>query len=118
MSVRVPRPRPCAPARRAPGARCFWVLVCLAASACFASHAQAAGATYYVSPAGSDANAGSSAFPFRQIRRALQVVAPGDTVQIADGSYLGFDVFVNGAASAPINLQATGTNAQVIPTTD
>jgi parallel beta-helix repeat protein len=75
--------------------------------------------TYYVAPSGSDSNPGSATQPFRQIRRAITLVQPGDTVRVADGSYLGFDVFNKAAASnAPITLRALGTNAVVTPTTD
>jgi len=42
---------------------------------------------YYVSPAGSDSNLGTSSRPFRTIQRAADVVNPGDTVVVADGMY-------------------------------
>lgn len=54
--------------------------------------ARAGASDYYVSLSGSDSNVGSSFFPFRQIRRALTAAVPGDTIFVADGSYLGFDV--------------------------
>jgi hypothetical protein len=77
------------------------------------------GKTYYVSPSGNDANPGTQASPFQQIRAAVAVVQPGDTVLVADGSYLGFDVSsVNGAAGQPITIQAQGQNALVTATTD
>src|SRR5215472_5892577 len=56
-----------------------------------ATAAQAA-ATYYVAPSGSDGNSGTSSKPFREIRKAISVSQPGDTVLVADGSYLGFDL--------------------------
>src|SRR5437899_836262 len=78
-----------------------------------------AGQTYYVDPAGADNHAGSQAQPFRQIRKALTLVQPGDAILVADGSYLGFDVdTILGMGLAPITIRATGTNAVVIPTTD
>ena len=74
---------------------------------------------YYVSPSGSDANACSQASPCRQIRRALALAAAGDTILVADGSYLGFDVDgIHGTAARPITIRAQGTGAQVAPTTD
>jgi len=80
----------------------------------------AAGATtYYVSPAGSDGNSGSSGSPFREIRKAVAVSAAGDTVLVADGDYLGFDLENRtGSASSVFTIQAQGGNANVLPTTD
>ena len=78
-----------------------------------------AGQNFYVSPSGNDNNPGTQAQPFREIRKAIAVVAPGDTALVTDGSYLGFDMFDRvGAANAPITIRAFGTNAVVVPTTD
>jgi parallel beta-helix repeat protein len=80
---------------------------------------QAAGATYYVSPTGSDAGACTFVAPCRQIRRALTLVNAGDTIFVANGSYLGFDVdSLHGAPGAPITVKAQGTGALVTATTD
>ncbi|HUL51260.1 MAG TPA: right-handed parallel beta-helix repeat-containing protein, partial [Candidatus Nitrosotalea sp.] len=74
---------------------------------------------WYVGPGGNDNNPGTQSQPFRQIRKALTRVAPGDRVLVADGNYLGFDIdTISGTANAPILIQATGTNAVVQPTTD
>jgi len=79
----------------------------------------AAAATYYVSPAGSDANPCTQALPCREIRRPLTFVGAGDTILAADGSYKGFDVDgLNGAPGAPITIQAQGTGAQILVTND
>src|SRR3954465_5186829 len=87
------------------------VLVALAA------HVSAA--DWYVAAAGSDANPGTAAQPFRQIRKALTVVHAGDSVVVGDGQYLGFTLSgINGAAGSPITIRASGANAQVMPTTD
>jgi parallel beta-helix repeat protein len=78
-----------------------------------------AGQTYYVSPTGNDTQPGTQAQPLRQIRKALAKVKAGDLVLVADGSYLGFDVdTMVGSNTAPLMLQAQGTNAVVLPTTD
>lgn len=75
--------------------------------------------TYHVSPGGSDSNPGTEAQPFRQVRKAISLVQAGDTVLVADGSYLGFDVFNKIAtAGSPITIRATGTDAVVTKTTD
>ena len=45
------------------------------------------GRRYYVSPAGSDENAGARAAPLKTIAHALALTKPGDTVIVADGTY-------------------------------
>jgi parallel beta-helix repeat protein len=85
----------------------------------FALSAVPAGAaTYYVAPTGSG-TACTLAAPCRQIRDALLLVAPNDTIQVADGSYLGFDVDdIDGLPGQPITIHATGSAAVVTVTTD
>ena len=79
----------------------------------------ATAANYYVSPSGSDSSSCSSTAPCRQIRRALTLIGPGDTILVADGSYLGFDVReLDGIAGSPITIRAQGAGARVVPTTD
>src|SRR5262249_23886568 len=75
--------------------------------------------TYYVSPSGKDTQPGTEALPLRQVRAALVKVSAGDHVLVADGSYLSFDVDpLAGSSDAPITIQARGTNALILPTTD
>jgi parallel beta-helix repeat protein len=75
-------------------------------------------ATYYVSPTGAG-SACTQAAPCRQIRTALTLVGPGDTILVADGSYLGFDVRnVDGQQGLPITIRAQGASALVTVTTD
>jgi len=77
------------------------------------------GDNFYVSTSGNDANSCSSAGPCRQIRRALQLAGVGDTINVADGSYLGFTLSnLNGTATEPITIKATGSNAIITATTD
>lgn len=76
------------------------------------------GADYYVSPAGKDTQNGSSGAPFREIRKALTVIAPGDTVHVADGSYKGFDAVGLGSAATTTTLVAPGGKAIITKTTD
>jgi hypothetical protein len=70
----------------------------------------AAGSTYYVSPDGSDAAAGTQAAPFRTIQRAASLVDEGDTVVVRAGRYAGFqlgwDFPQSGTASQPITFKA------------
>jgi parallel beta-helix repeat protein len=82
----------------------------------------ATGADFYVGPAGSG-SACTLAQPCREIRDALALypatLGPGDTIFVADGSYLGFDVDdIHGAPGQPITIQAQGQGAVVTVTTD
>ena len=84
--------------------------------------APAGAADRYVSPAGSGSSC-TQPQPCRQIRDALALypagLGPGDTIFVADGSYLGFDVEdVHGASGQPITIKAQGPNAVVTVTTD
>ncbi|MGW7157467.1 right-handed parallel beta-helix repeat-containing protein [Streptomyces sp. NPDC054887] len=84
--------------------------------------AQAASRTFYVSPNGSDGNAGTSpAKPLRTLQKAADSTAPGDTVSIMNGTYKeranGSDVVVisrSGRAGAPITFQAHPGHRPVI----
>jgi nitrous oxidase accessory protein NosD len=49
--------------------------------------APAFAATYYVATNGSDSNAGTQASPFATLQKAANIVNPGDTVLVADGTY-------------------------------
>src|ERR1039458_5768743 len=65
------------------------------------------GATYYVSPSGSDAAAGTQDQPFATIQVAVNHLNAGDTLYVRAGSYHEM-VTVNqsGTAAAPITIQA------------
>ncbi len=94
---------------------CILAVVFLALSPVLGHAAQ----TYYVGPGGNDSNPGTEAQPFRQVRKAVSLVQAGDKALVADGTYLGFDVFDKiGTAVAPITIRALGTNAVVTKTTD
>jgi hypothetical protein len=45
------------------------------------------GATYFVSPSGSDAASGASGAPFKTVQRCASVMVAGDTCLIASGTY-------------------------------
>jgi hypothetical protein len=61
----------------------------------------------------------SPSLPCREIRRALELVGPGDTILVADGIYKGFDVEdLHGLAGSPITIKAQGANAIIQKTTD
>ena len=67
------------------------------------------GVCYYVSPTGSDSNAGTSAAPFQTIQRAANVVNPGDMVIVRDGTYN--NAAVSGVGSKLIVMSRGGTAA-------
>jgi parallel beta-helix repeat protein len=76
-------------------------------------------ATYYVAANGLDSNSGDQAHPFREIRKGLSAASAGDTVLVADGSYLGFDVSGrHGSEGSNITIKAQGANSVVTTTTD
>lgn len=76
------------------------------------------GAEYHVSPVGKDTNNGSASAPFREIRKALTVIAPGDMVIVADGSYKGFNAVGLGSANTVTTIKAPGRRAIITKTTD
>jgi hypothetical protein len=73
---------------------------------------QAAGRTYYLSPAGSDSNAGTVAAPWRTFAKAWQVLQPGDLLLLHDGTYTPGSTGViqpngrNGEPGKPITVKA------------
>jgi len=76
-------------------------------------------ADYHVAPLGNDTTGnGTAASPWREIRKALTVVLPGDTILVADGQYKGFTVSNLGTTGSTITIKALGTNAEILPTTD
>jgi parallel beta-helix repeat protein len=72
--------------------------------------------TYYVATDGSDSNSGTStSAPFRTIQRAMNVVAPGDNVQIRGGTYREqIESTRGGTAAAPVTVAAYPGEAPVI----
>jgi parallel beta-helix repeat protein len=77
-----------------------------------------AGASWYVSPSGSDSNPCTLASPCRQITQALTLVHAGDTIFVVDGTYNAFTVdSLNGTSTNPITIQALGQNANILPVT-
>jgi parallel beta-helix repeat protein len=73
--------------------------------------------TYYVSSEiGKSANAGTSAdAPLATLQAAANLVKPGDTVQVMNGTYTGeLDITTSGTASAPITFEAAPGQTPVI----
>jgi len=65
------------------------------------------GTIFYVSPAGSDANAGTLALPWRTVQRALSGLQAGQTALVLAGTYTENLLFSrSGTASAPITVAA------------
>jgi hypothetical protein len=65
-----------------------------------------AATTYYVSPSGSDANAGSAAAPWRTLQKAGDVAGAGDDVIVLPGTYQGFRPRNSGTSAAPVHFLA------------
>lgn len=64
------------------------------------------GQTYSVASNGLDTNDGSSASPWATIQHAVDRVAPGDTILIESGTYVGARIEQSGTANNWITLQA------------
>lgn len=80
----------------------------------FVPPAPAGIATRFVSPTGNDANPGTQAAPWREIRWAATQVHAGDIVDIADGTYASpITISADGTATNPIVFRATG-NAAIV----
>jgi hypothetical protein len=83
--------------------------------------AEVIGATFYVSPDGSDSNRGTKSAPFRNIQKAAIVVNPGDTVIVKDGKYTDHNsddwvvrIKRSGTSSHPITFRAENKHGAVI----
>jgi len=63
--------------------------------------------TYYVSPAGSDGNVGTSSAPLLTIQRAANMVNPGDKVIVRDGTYS--NAAAAGVGSKLVSVSRGGT---------
>lgn len=63
-------------------------------------------ASYYVSPTGNDASAGTSLAPWHTLQHAANVVGPGDSVTVRQGNYTGFYLDTSGTAANPITFFA------------
>jgi hypothetical protein len=71
-------------------------------------------ATRYVSNTGNNSNSGNSwGQAWQTLQYAADQVDAGDSVWIADGNYVGFDLRTTGTASAPIVFIAFGNNAVI-----
>ncbi len=68
--------------------------------------------TYYVSPTGNDANAGTALAPFKTFTKAVSALVAGDTLQIYGGTYAQqLTVSKSGTTASPITVQpVTGQN--------
>jgi hypothetical protein len=89
------------------------------------SAAEVIGATYYVSPKGSDSNRGTKSAPFRNIQKAASVVNPGDTVIVRDGTYRDHNsdnwvvrIKRSGKSGNPITFRAENQHKAVIDGND
>lgn len=76
------------------------------------------GATYYLSPSGSDSNSGTQSSPFLTLKKAWSVIAPGDIVYLRGGIYKYGNsqelTGKNGTSSSPISIMAYPGETPVI----
>lgn len=78
------------------------------------SSVSAAGSTYYVSPAGSDSNNGtSSASSFKTIAKAVSVASGGDTIEVLPGNYPKVNISKSGP-SATNRIIMKGNGATIV----
>src|SRR5262249_53122487 len=68
----------------------------------------AAASTWHVATSGDDTAAGTEAAPWKTIQHAADSVAPGDTVIIHAGTYVGFQVGTQGTQAAPVAFVGDG----------
>ncbi len=81
--------------------------------------APAGAVTYYVAPVGSDsANGLTPGTAWATLQKAADTVAAGDTVHVADGNYVGFDLRTPGTAADPIAFLADGANVRITADND
>ena len=76
--------------------------------------APASGQTYYVSPAGSDANDGSAGAPWKTLGKASETMQPGDTCIVRGGTYHETLKPGSGVEGAPITFRAYDGETVVI----
>jgi parallel beta-helix repeat protein len=70
--------------------------------------------TYYVSPTGNDANAGTLASPFKTIQKGISVIGLGGTLYVRSGTYPSFSVTKSGTANNYITISAYNNEKPVI----
>jgi hypothetical protein len=71
-------------------------------------------ATYYVATQGSDNNSGTSQSPWATLQHAVDTIAPGDTILVTAGTYVGCRIGIPGGPSSPKTLQAAPGAAVLI----
>ena len=84
----------------------------LAAADMRAARTPGGGTVFYVSTKGSDSNPGSAALPFLTIQHAANLVNPGDTVIVENGTYS--NAAASGPSSSLINVARGGTTANYV----
>ena len=67
----------------------------------------------YVAP-GNGGGAGTSANPYLGIQAAVDVVQPGDIIQVASGTYAPFSIATDGTAALPISIRSEQLHGAII----
>ncbi|HET8797545.1 MAG TPA: right-handed parallel beta-helix repeat-containing protein [Thermoanaerobaculia bacterium] len=77
--------------------------------------AESQAGSWFVSPSGNDAAAGTLAAPFRTITKAASMTRPGDVVEVRGGVYPeSVSIAAKGTASAPVTIRAYAGEQPVI----
>lgn len=72
------------------------------------------GQTYYVATNGNNGNSGSAAAPWLTLQYAVDTVAPGDTILVQSGTYVGMRIEQSGTAGSWLRLAAApGANVLI-----
>jgi len=85
------------------------ILVCLTTNLGFST-------TYYVSPSGDDSASGTVSSPFKTITKAASMVSAGDTVLVAEGTYIEKNIIpaASGTESAMIVFKPRQETGDVV----
>src|SRR5271169_2682774 len=70
--------------------------------------------TLYVGTQGSDNNPGTQQLPWATLQHAVDTIAPGDTILVLAGTYVGCRIGIPGGPSSPKTLQAAPNAAVLI----
>ena len=73
-------------------------------------------ATYYISPTGNDSNNGiSQVTPLATFNKAWEILQPGDTIYLMDGTYYQvIEPTINGISGSPITIKALNDGKAII----
>jgi len=83
-----------------------WQVLLLTLVVLICASSQAAANTYYVATNGNNNNPGTTNAPWRTLQYAVDAIAPGDTILVKSGTYVGCRIGKSGQAGAAKTLRA------------